>query len=95
MVSEWAGVRRPGWEDTPVLDIVNDDGTELADFPDETGRLMVVRNGYHQPRKGTTAARVVDVKARRVNESASTRGRASAGGERRRLRSRTRRGQLT
>lgn len=29
---------------------------ELADERDETGRRLVVRNGYHQPRKVTTAA---------------------------------------
>ncbi|MFE3637596.1 IS256 family transposase [Streptomyces sp. NPDC059168] len=41
---------------------------ELADQRDERGRRMVVRNGYHQPRKVTTAAGVVEVKAPRVND---------------------------
>jgi transposase-like protein len=41
---------------------------ELADQRDETGRRLVVRNGYHQPRKVTTAAGVVEVKAPRVND---------------------------
>lgn len=40
---------------------------ELADQRDETGRRLVVRNGYHQPRKVTTAAGVIEVKAPRVN----------------------------
>jgi putative transposase len=41
---------------------------ELADQRDEHGRRLVVRNGYHQPRKVTTAAGVVEVKAPRVND---------------------------
>ncbi|WP_181803068.1 IS256 family transposase [Streptomyces shenzhenensis] len=41
---------------------------ELADQRDENGRRLVVRNGYHQPRKVTTAAGVVEVKAPRVND---------------------------
>ncbi|MFD9043900.1 IS256 family transposase [Streptomyces bottropensis] len=41
---------------------------ELADQHDETGRRLVVRNGYHQPRKVTTAAGVIEVKAPRVND---------------------------
>jgi len=41
---------------------------ELTDQRDETGRRLVVRNGYHQPRKVTTAAGAVEVKAPRVND---------------------------
>ncbi|MET8808679.1 IS256 family transposase [Streptomyces sp. NPDC004546] len=41
---------------------------ELADQRDETGRRLVVCNGYHQPRKVTTAAGAVEVKAPRVND---------------------------
>ncbi|MFI2636593.1 IS256 family transposase [Streptomyces collinus] len=41
---------------------------ELADQRDETGRRLVVRNGYHQARKVTTAAGAVEVKAPRVND---------------------------
>ncbi|RZB14808.1 IS256 family transposase [Streptomyces sp. F001] len=41
---------------------------ELADQQDEHGRRLVVRNGYHQPRKVTTAAGTVEVKAPRVND---------------------------
>ncbi|GAP50784.1 transposase [Streptomyces azureus] len=41
---------------------------ELADQRDENGRRLVVRNGYHQPRKVTTAAGTVEVKAPRVND---------------------------
>ncbi|MFC3577444.1 IS256 family transposase [Streptomyces yaanensis] len=41
---------------------------ELADQRDERGHRLVVRNGYHQPRKVTTAAGVVEVKAPRVND---------------------------
>ncbi|MER7835334.1 IS256 family transposase [Streptomyces sp. NPDC096040] len=41
---------------------------ELVDKRDETGRRLVVRNGYHQPRKVTTAAGVVEVKVPRVND---------------------------
>jgi transposase-like protein len=46
---------------------------ELAEQHDENGRRLVVRNGYHQPRKVTTAAGVVEVKAPRVNDGASSR----------------------
>jgi hypothetical protein len=31
---------------------VNSYMAKLAHVPEETGRRMVVRNGYHQPRKG-------------------------------------------
>lgn len=41
---------------------------ELADQWAQTGRRLVVRKGYHQPRKITTAAGVVEVKAPRVND---------------------------
>ncbi|OHV60615.1 transposase [Pseudofrankia sp. BMG5.36] len=41
---------------------------ELADQQDGKGRRLVVRNGYHQPRKVTTAAGAVEVKAPRVND---------------------------
>lgn len=41
---------------------------ELADQRDESGRRLVVRNGYHQPRSVTTAAGTVEVKAPRVND---------------------------
>lgn len=41
---------------------------ELADQRDETGRRLVVRNGYHQPRSVTTAGGAVEVKAPRVND---------------------------
>jgi len=41
---------------------------ELAEQRDEDGRRLVVRNGYHQPRKVTTAARTVEVRAPRVND---------------------------
>lgn len=41
---------------------------ELGDQRDENGLRLVVRNGYHQPRKVTTAAGVVEVKAPRVND---------------------------
>jgi transposase-like protein len=40
----------------------------LAGECDEHGRRFVVRNGYHRPRKVTTAAGVVEVKAPRVND---------------------------
>ncbi|MFJ2239246.1 hypothetical protein [Streptomyces sp. NPDC087859] len=40
---------------------------ELADQRDTYGRRLVVRNGYRRPRKVTTAAEVVEVKAPRVN----------------------------
>jgi transposase-like protein len=41
---------------------------ELADEKDERGRRLVVRNGHHQPRKVTTSAGTVEVKAPRVND---------------------------
>lgn len=41
---------------------------ELADQRDGTGRRLVVRNGYAQPRQVTTAAGAVEVKAPRVND---------------------------
>ncbi|MEV5358702.1 IS256 family transposase [Streptomyces sp. NPDC052693] len=41
---------------------------ELANQRDEHGRRLAVRNGYHQPRKVTTAAGAVEVKAPRVND---------------------------
>ncbi|MFC9463173.1 IS256 family transposase [Streptomyces coelicoflavus] len=41
---------------------------ELTDQRDENGRRLVVRNGYHQPRKVTTAAGVIEVKAPRIND---------------------------
>jgi hypothetical protein len=47
---------------------VNSYIAELADQRDEKGHRLVVRNGHHQPRKVTTAAGVVEVKAPRVND---------------------------
>ncbi|MGW1354405.1 IS256 family transposase [Streptomyces sp. NPDC002409] len=47
---------------------VNSYIAELADQRDENGRRLVVRNGYHQPRKVTTAAGVIEVKAPRIND---------------------------
>ncbi|MFD5475284.1 IS256 family transposase [Streptomyces sp. NPDC127105] len=47
---------------------VNTYMAELAGERDGNGRRLVVRNGYHQPRKVTTAAGVVEVKAPRVND---------------------------
>ncbi|MFE9468629.1 IS256 family transposase [Streptomyces virginiae] len=41
---------------------------ELAHEKDGAGRRLVVRNGYHQPRKVTTAAGMIEVKAPRVND---------------------------
>lgn len=41
---------------------------ELADQRDDFGRRLVVRNGFHQPRKVTTAAGAIEVKAPRVND---------------------------
>lgn len=41
---------------------------ELAGERDESGHRLVVRNGHHQPRKVTTSAGVVEVKAPRVND---------------------------
>ncbi|MCJ0875255.1 IS256 family transposase [Streptomyces sp. AP-93] len=42
--------------------------SELADERDDSGRRLVVRNGFHQPRKVTTAAGAIEVKAPRVND---------------------------
>ncbi|WP_031511907.1 IS256 family transposase [Streptomyces sp. NRRL F-5123] len=47
---------------------VNSYIAELADERDSDGRRLVVRNGYHQPRKVTTVAGAVQVKAPRVND---------------------------
>ncbi|MEU9190747.1 IS256 family transposase [Streptomyces sp. NPDC048484] len=41
---------------------------ELASERDESGCRLVVRNGHHQPRKVTTSAGVMEVKAPRVND---------------------------
>lgn len=41
---------------------------ELAGERDGDGRRLVVRNGYHQPWKGTTAAGTVEVRAPWVND---------------------------
>ncbi|MDQ1033413.1 putative transposase [Streptomyces umbrinus] len=41
---------------------------ELAEERDEGGRRLVVRNGSHQPRKVTTSAGSIEVKAPRVND---------------------------
>lgn len=41
---------------------------ELSDQRDESGRRLVVRNGYHQPRKVTTATGAVEAKVPRVND---------------------------
>jgi transposase-like protein len=54
---------------------------ELAGECDEAGRRLVVRNGYHQPRKVATAAGTVEVKAPRVNDKRVD----EATGERRRF----------
>ncbi|MEU9223512.1 IS256 family transposase [Streptomyces massasporeus] len=42
--------------------------SELAGQRDDSGRRLVVRNGFHQPRKVTTAAAAIEVKAPRVND---------------------------
>ncbi|WP_405619519.1 IS256 family transposase [Streptomyces sp. NBC_01508] len=42
--------------------------SELADQRDDSGRRLVVRNGFHQPRKVTTAAGAIEVKAPQVND---------------------------
>jgi putative transposase len=100
MVIEWADAANVGREGTPVLTVVNEDGTtphgsliddivregarrmlaaaleaevnayiaELADQRDDSGCRLVVRNGFHQPRKVTTAAGAIEVKAPRVND---------------------------
>lgn len=47
---------------------VNAYEAELADQRDEKGHRLVVRNGYQSPRKVTTAAGAVEVKAPHVNE---------------------------
>ncbi|WP_406378967.1 IS256 family transposase [Streptomyces sp. NBC_01618] len=47
---------------------VNSYIAELADQRDGDGRRLVVRNGYHQPRKVTTVAEAVEVRAPRVND---------------------------
>lgn len=47
---------------------VNSHIAELADQRDESGRRLVVRNGYHQTRKVATAAGVIEVKAPRIND---------------------------
>jgi putative transposase len=47
---------------------VNSYLAELADARDEAGRRLVVRNGFHQPRKIATSAGTVEVKAPRVND---------------------------
>jgi putative transposase len=47
---------------------VNSYIAELAGERDGDGRRLVVRNGYHQPRKVTTAAGTVEVRAPRVND---------------------------
>jgi putative transposase len=60
---------------------VNSYVAELAGERDECGRRLVVRNGYHLPRKVTTAAGVVEVKAPRVNDKRID----EATGERRRF----------
>ncbi|GGM05582.1 hypothetical protein GCM10010129_56470 [Streptomyces fumigatiscleroticus] len=41
---------------------------ELAHEKDERGHRLVVRNGHHQPRKVTTVAGAVEVRAPRVND---------------------------
>ncbi|MFI0960667.1 IS256 family transposase [Streptomyces sp. NPDC021080] len=47
---------------------VNSCIAELAGERDGDDRRLVVRNGYHQPRKVTTAAGTVEVQAPRVND---------------------------
>jgi putative transposase len=54
---------------------------EFAAERDEAGRRLVVRNGYHLPRKVATAAGAVEVKAPRVNDKRID----EATGERRRF----------
>jgi putative transposase len=41
---------------------------EVANERDEQGRRLVVRSGHHQPRKVTTSAGSVEVRAPRVND---------------------------
>ncbi|MGW2650529.1 IS256 family transposase [Streptomyces sp. NPDC001393] len=50
---------------------VNAYKAELADQHDENGRRLVVRNGYHQPRKVTTAAGVVEATGERKRFSSA------------------------
>lgn len=40
----------------------------MADQRDDFGHRLVVRNGFHQPRKVTTAAGAIEVKAPRIND---------------------------
>ncbi|GGT04684.1 hypothetical protein GCM10010271_03230 [Streptomyces kurssanovii] len=47
---------------------VNSCIAESVDQRDRDGRRLVVRNGCHQPRKVTTAAGTIEVKAPRVND---------------------------
>lgn len=47
---------------------VSFDIAELADRRDESGRRLVVRNGYHQPKKLTSVVGTVEAKASRVND---------------------------
>ncbi|MFD5988652.1 IS256 family transposase [Streptomyces cyaneofuscatus] len=47
---------------------VNSYIAELSDQRDDSGRRLVVRNGYHQTRKVTTAAGAVEVKAPQIND---------------------------
>ncbi len=47
---------------------VNAYTAELPNPKDDSGRRLVVRNGFHQPRKVTTAAGAIEVKAPRVND---------------------------
>lgn len=54
---------------------------EFAGERDEAGRRLVVRNGHHQPRKVTTAAGAIEVKAPRVNDKRTD----AATGERKRF----------
>jgi hypothetical protein len=62
----WTGAGECPADARGVLgDEVNAYIAELADRRDEHGRRLVGRDGYHQPRKVTTAAGV-EVKAPRV-----------------------------
>ena len=47
---------------------VNSYIAELAGERDDSGRRLVVRNGYHRPRSVTTAAGTVEVRVPRVND---------------------------
>ncbi|GGX41244.1 IS256 family transposase [Streptomyces chryseus] len=51
---------------------------ELAGERDDRGRRLVVRNGHHQPRKVTTAAGSVEVKAPRIDADTGERKRFSS-----------------